>query len=49
MDCRRNVFLYHNWKAEVDIADGLRDILERGIEAKQPSWDVDFARFVGFL
>ncbi|KAL8570885.1 hypothetical protein ACOMHN_023558 [Nucella lapillus] len=41
-DSGRNFFLYHNWKAEVDIADGLKVVMSRGVEAKKPAWDVDF-------
>ena len=45
-DSRRNVFLFHNWKAEVDITDGLKEVLDRGIKANRPTWNVDFARLV---
>lgn len=50
-DSKRNVFLYHNWKAEVDIAEGLKEVMERGIMANRPTWNVDFARWVfcGFI
>ncbi|XP_076444526.1 DNA helicase B-like [Babylonia areolata] len=40
---QRNIFLYHNWKAEVDIASGMQAVLSRAIEAKEPAWVVDFA------
>lgn len=39
----RNIFLYHNWKAEVDIAKGLHEVLKRGMTA-QESWQMDFSR-----
>lgn len=45
---KRNIFLYHNWKAEIDIADGLEKILHKGIQCGS-SWNVDFSRFVQIL
>lgn len=45
-ESRRNIFLFHNWKSEVDIAAGLEVVLNRGLENEAPPWTVDFARFV---
>ncbi|KAK7108691.1 hypothetical protein V1264_016376 [Littorina saxatilis] len=39
----RNVFLYHNWKAEVDIVEGLAVVVKRGVTTEKSIWDVDFA------
>ncbi|XP_041351751.1 DNA helicase B-like [Gigantopelta aegis] len=38
----QNIFLYSNWKAERDVADGLRSLLVRGTR-DPPKWKVDFS------
>jgi hypothetical protein len=43
-DSSRNLFLYHNWKAEKDVADGMAQIIKRGIDMATPAWNVDFTR-----
>nr|KAG5699388.1 hypothetical protein BaRGS_008296 [Batillaria attramentaria] len=41
-DSKRNIYLYHFWRAECDVTEGLQEILERGLDAEEPTWKVDF-------
>ncbi|XP_005097102.2 uncharacterized protein LOC101855638 [Aplysia californica] len=40
-DCDKNVFLYQNWKAEVDVADGILEVMEK--HKREPlRWRINF-------